>query len=251
MLPAIISLAWLSRVSPATDYWSGVFGPMMLLGIGMGLVFVPLTTASLAGVAPTDSGAASSMVNVMQQVGGALGLAVLVAVFGTASRNAAGHPLPGLTPAAQEQHVLAHGIAAAFGLAAIFNAASLLVIVALIRTRKLVPQRAEVTEEEPAIAPGSPAALPGDRSGYPVTSRALAPDAARASGQAPGLRDDAARAAEFGREVIGGERQRHPPRPRERTAAASACPGPPAGGGRGPPGPTASRAASGRTRPGG
>ncbi|MFZ0187372.1 MAG: MFS transporter [Streptosporangiaceae bacterium] len=152
MLPAIASLAWLSRVSPATGYWSGVFGPMMLLGIGMGLVFVPLTTASLAGVAPADSGAASSMVNVMQQVGGALGLAVLVAVFGTASRNAQQHPLPGLTAAAQVQHVLAHGMAAAFGLAAIFNVASLLVIVALIRARKLAPQRAEAREEEPAIA---------------------------------------------------------------------------------------------------
>jgi EmrB/QacA subfamily drug resistance transporter len=152
MLPAIVSLAWLSRVSPATGYWSGVFGPMMLLGIGMGLVFVPLTTASLAGVAPADSGAASSMVNVMQQVGGALGLAVLVAVFGTASRNAQQHPLPGLTAAAQGQHVLAHGMATAFGLAAIFNLASLLVIVALIRARKLAPQRAEVPEEEPAIA---------------------------------------------------------------------------------------------------
>jgi EmrB/QacA subfamily drug resistance transporter len=152
MLPAIVSLAWLSRVSPATGYWSGVFGPMMLLGIGMGLVFVPLTTASLAGVAPADSGAASSMVNVMQQVGGALGLAVLVAVFGTASRNAQQHPLPGLTAAAQAQHVLAHGMATAFGLAAIFNVASLLVIVALIRARKLAPQRAEAREEEPAIA---------------------------------------------------------------------------------------------------
>jgi EmrB/QacA subfamily drug resistance transporter len=152
MLPAIVSLAWLSRVSPATGYWSGVFGPMMLLGIGMGLVFVPLTTASLAGVAPADSGAASSMVNVMQQVGGALGLAVLVAVFGTATRDAQQHPLPGLTAAVQGQHVLAHGMATAFGLAAIFNVASLLVIVALIRARKLAPQRAEVREEEPAIA---------------------------------------------------------------------------------------------------
>jgi EmrB/QacA subfamily drug resistance transporter len=152
MVPAIVSLAWLSRVSPATGYWSGVFGPMMLLGIGMGLVFVPLTTASLAGVAPADSGAASSMVNVMQQVGGALGLAVLVAVFGTASRNAQQHPLPGLAAAAQGQHVLAHGMATAFGLAAIFDVASLLVIVALIRARKLAPQRAEAREEEPAIA---------------------------------------------------------------------------------------------------
>ena len=152
MLPAIVSLAWLSRVSPATGYWSGVFGPMMLLGIGMGLVFVPLTTASLAGVAPADSGAASSMVNVMQQVGGALGLAVLVAVFGTASRSAQQHPLPGLTAAAQGQHVLAHGMATAFGLAAIFNVASLLVIVVLIRARKLAPRREQAREEEPAIA---------------------------------------------------------------------------------------------------
>ena len=152
MVPAIVSLAWLSRVSPATGYWSGVFGPMMLLGIGMGLVFVPLTTASLAGVAPADSGAASSMVNVMQQVGGSLGLAVLVAVFGTASRNALLHPQPGLTVAAQGQHVLAHGMAAAFGFAAILDVASLLVILAFIRTRRLRPQRVEVREAEPAIA---------------------------------------------------------------------------------------------------
>jgi EmrB/QacA subfamily drug resistance transporter len=152
MLPAIASLAWLSRVSPATGYWSGVFGPMVLLGIGMGLVFVPLTTASLAGVAPADSGAASSMVNVMQQVGGSLGLAVLVAVYGTASRSALQHPLPGLTAAAQGHHVLAHGMAAAFGLAAILDVASLLVIVAFIRSGKLRPQRVEAREQEPAVA---------------------------------------------------------------------------------------------------
>jgi EmrB/QacA subfamily drug resistance transporter len=83
MLPAIASMAWLSRVTPATSYWSGIFGPMLLLGIGMGLVFVPLTTASLAGVPAADSGAASGLVNMLQLVGGALGLGVLVAVYGT------------------------------------------------------------------------------------------------------------------------------------------------------------------------
>ena len=84
MLPAIASMAWLSRVTPATGYWSGIFGPMLLLGLGMGLVFVPLTTASLAGVPAADSGAASGLVNMLQLVGGALGLGVLVAVYGTA-----------------------------------------------------------------------------------------------------------------------------------------------------------------------
>ena len=115
-------------------------------------MFVPLTTASLAGVAPADSGAASSMVNVMQQVGGTLGLAILVAVYGTASRNAQRHPLSGLTAAAQEQHVLAHGMAVAFGLAAILNVASLVVILVLIRTAKLRPRRVELREQEPAVA---------------------------------------------------------------------------------------------------
>ncbi len=66
----------------------------MLFGTGNGLAFVPLTTASLAGVAPEDAGAASGLVNVMQQVGGSLGLAVLVTVFGEASRHSLAHPAP-------------------------------------------------------------------------------------------------------------------------------------------------------------
>jgi EmrB/QacA subfamily drug resistance transporter len=139
MLPAIASMAWLWRVTPATGYWSGILGPMLLLGIGMGLVFVPLTTTSLAGVPAADSGAASGVVNMLQQVGGALGLGVLVAVYGTASRHAAAHPVAGLTPLAQSHYVLTHGMTAAFGFAALLDVCSLLVIVALIRTRGRSP----------------------------------------------------------------------------------------------------------------
>ena len=94
MLPVIAGMAWLAQVSAGTSYLAGILGPMLLLGTGMGLVFVPLTAASLAGVAPADSGAASSMVNVMQQVGGSLGLAILVTVFGTAYRHAGGGRAP-------------------------------------------------------------------------------------------------------------------------------------------------------------
>ena len=153
MVPVIIGMAWLSRVSPGTGYWTGVIGPMVLLGGGMGTVFVPLTTASLAGVQPADSGAASSMVNVMQQVGGALGLAVLVAVYGTSTRDAARHPLPGATAAAQAHHVLAHGMATAFLLAAILDAVALIVIITLIRTRAPMPAPPRAAEaEEEALA---------------------------------------------------------------------------------------------------
>jgi len=133
MLPVIVGMAWLSRVSPGTSYWTGVIEPMVLFGAGMGVVFVPLTSVSLMGVRPEDSGAASSMVNVMQQVGGSLGLAVLVAVFGTASKNALAHPVPGLSAAAFQQHVLAHGMSVAFGLAAIFDVIVLVLIAVLVR----------------------------------------------------------------------------------------------------------------------
>jgi EmrB/QacA subfamily drug resistance transporter len=150
MIPVVIGMAWLSRVSPATGYWSGVFGPMALLGAGMGVVFVPLTTASLAGVRPQESGAASSMVNVMQQLGGSVGLAVLVAVYGTAIRDSQAHPVAGLSGAAFHAHVLAHGMSTAFTLAAIFDLAALVVIAALLRERKpAVPDTPEgLTDEE-------------------------------------------------------------------------------------------------------
>jgi EmrB/QacA subfamily drug resistance transporter len=153
LIPVIIGMAWLSQVSTSTGYWSGVLGPMLLFGVGMGVVFVPLTTASLAGVAPRDSGAASSMVNVMQQVGGSLGLAVLVAVFGTASASAAAHPAVGLARAAVAAHAKVHGIAVAFELATIFDVVVLVIVVALLRIpapRPMPAPAAEVLEAEEA-----------------------------------------------------------------------------------------------------
>jgi EmrB/QacA subfamily drug resistance transporter len=156
MIPVVIGMAWLSRVSPQTGYWSGVFGPMVLLGAGMGVVFVPLTTASLAGVRPEESGAASSMVNVMQQLGGSVGLAVLVAVFGTATRDSLAHPVAGLPAAAFRTRVLAHGMSTAFLLAAIFDLAALVVIAALLRDRrpKVPDTPADIDEEIAATAIG-------------------------------------------------------------------------------------------------
>jgi predicted MFS family arabinose efflux permease len=148
MIPMIIGMALLWRVSPATAYWTGVFPAMALFGLGGGLAFVPLTQASLTGVRPEDSGAASSMVNVMQQVGGALGLAVLVAVFGTASRAAiASHPA-GLTATATRHYVLTHGMSAAFGLAALFDLATLLLVVFLFRG---APRPAPVLATAPPV----------------------------------------------------------------------------------------------------
>jgi EmrB/QacA subfamily drug resistance transporter len=140
LLPVVTGMTWLSRITPGTGYLAGVLGPMLLIGAGMGLVFVPLTMASLAGVRPEDSGAASSMVNVTQQVGGSLGLAILVTAFSSASRDAARHRLAHLAPLAEAHHVVVTGMASAFTLAAIFDVAALLVVLAIIRGR--APQAA-------------------------------------------------------------------------------------------------------------
>jgi EmrB/QacA subfamily drug resistance transporter len=144
MVLVIAGMAWLTQVTPETGYWTGVFGPMVLFGIGGGTVFVPLTSASLVGVRPQDSGAASSLVNVMQQLGGSVGLAALVAVFGTARRNALAHPAAGLTATGQAHRVLSHGVSAAFILATVFDVGCLLIIVLLLRNpaRPAVPAKA-------------------------------------------------------------------------------------------------------------
>jgi EmrB/QacA subfamily drug resistance transporter len=150
LLPVVAGMTWLGQLSTGTTYFPGVLIPMLLLGVGMGVVFVPLTMASLAGVPPRESGAAASMVNVMQQVGGALGLAILVTIYGTASRAAARHPILGATAAAQAQHVRVHGMAASFTAAAIFDAIALLVVAAAIRIR------------QPGTQTGQPTASPAD-----------------------------------------------------------------------------------------
>jgi len=115
--------------------------------------------ASLAGVPPKESGAAASMVNVMQQVGGALGLAILVTIYGTASRAAAAHPLAGATAAAQLQHIRVHGMAASFTTAAVFDAIALAVIALAIRMRgasgtasQAAPSHAESKEAEVSLS---------------------------------------------------------------------------------------------------
>jgi EmrB/QacA subfamily drug resistance transporter len=62
------------------DYWIHVFPYVVLMPIGMALVFIPMTMSVVHGVSPRDSGIASGVLNTMQQVGGALGLAFLSTV---------------------------------------------------------------------------------------------------------------------------------------------------------------------------
>ncbi|MGH6654938.1 MAG: MFS transporter [Actinocrinis sp.] len=128
---ALISLEWAHGVSAGTQYFPNIALPMVLLGLGMGIAFIPLTTLGIAGIDHADSGAASGLVNTFQQVGGSVGLAVLVTVFGTASRDAARNPVPaGVSPHLAAQHNLAHAISSAMTGSVFFMATALVVVFA-------------------------------------------------------------------------------------------------------------------------
>jgi EmrB/QacA subfamily drug resistance transporter len=131
-LVAAVGMGWLSRLSITATYFPDIALPLVLLGIGMGMALAPLTTAGIAGVEPEDAGAASGVVNAAHQLGGSLGLSVLVTVFASASRSAAAHPLPGASAETQAHYVLTHGVASALtGSALLLGLALLVSVVAL------------------------------------------------------------------------------------------------------------------------
>jgi EmrB/QacA subfamily drug resistance transporter len=74
-------LYWFSRVhAPGGSFVGDVRGPSLLAAIGLGLSFVPVTIAAVTGTQPRDAGLASGLINTSQQVGGALGLAILATI---------------------------------------------------------------------------------------------------------------------------------------------------------------------------
>ena len=95
MLTAI-GLGWFAQISPEGTYVGDILFPALISAFGLGFAFVPMTIAAVAGVEPHEAGLASGMINTSQQVGGALGLAILAAVANsrTDSVAEAGSPLP-------------------------------------------------------------------------------------------------------------------------------------------------------------
>jgi predicted MFS family arabinose efflux permease len=134
-----IGLLLLTRLSADTAY-PVLLASLLLVGFGNGTAFVPLTSTALAGVAPHDAGAASGLVNVMQQLGGTLGVAVLVTIFGSSSRHAAENLDPGTSAVAQAHEVFVYGADRAFLASAVFLLAAIALIAVAIRT----PRKAEL-----------------------------------------------------------------------------------------------------------
>jgi len=101
-----VGMLWLSRVDVDSSYVVAVALPMVLLGLGQGLGFAPLTAAGITAIEPRDAGAASGLVNVAHQLGGALGVSIMVAVAAagnistTNPAGIAGQTMDGITTGA-------------------------------------------------------------------------------------------------------------------------------------------------------
>ena len=109
----VTSFAWLSQVTATDSYLSGVFGPMLINGISAGLMFMPATVTILTDVEPEHAGSASGLLQTFQQLGGAIGLAVIVSVYAAGS-------VPGqFVPGAQAAFLTSAAFAALAGITAI------------------------------------------------------------------------------------------------------------------------------------
>jgi hypothetical protein len=128
-------LYWLSRVTEHGTYAGGLLGPGLVLGIGFGLLVVPLTLVGLARVPEADFGAAASLLNTGRQVGGSIGLAVLGTVAWTVIADSARAHAAAAGTAAY-QHALATGFDRAFLVAAGIALVILVIAVAMIRVRR-------------------------------------------------------------------------------------------------------------------
>lgn len=139
----VVSFLWLAQISETSTYAVDLLGPLMLNGASAALVFMPVSVIVLGGVDRTLAGTVSGLLQTAQQLGGAVGLAVIVSVY--ASGSIPGQFVP--------------GTATAFHTSALFVGIALLIALVVLRPRStpIVPAIPSELEEE--MVPESTPAL--------------------------------------------------------------------------------------------
>jgi EmrB/QacA subfamily drug resistance transporter len=148
-----LGLVYLTRVSVGGSYLEDLFPAFIAVGIGIGFSFVPISIAALAGITDSEAGLASGLINTSQQIGGALGLAVLVTVATNRTKNLVANGTPRL-------EALTAGFSTAFWFAAAFAAIALLATLLVIRRRDLAQSDLESSDGALSSASGLGAAAP-------------------------------------------------------------------------------------------
>jgi EmrB/QacA subfamily drug resistance transporter len=137
LLLLLVGLGLWTQVPVNGSYWTDIFPAMLAIGVGAGLTFPAVTTLAMAGVDPRDAGLASGLANTTQQVGGALGLAILATIS-----------------SARSTHLTEHGLSAARSLTSGYHlaftvGAALVVTAGIIAAAALRPEPAAVATAEP------------------------------------------------------------------------------------------------------
>jgi MFS family permease len=134
-------MVYFTQVSPNGSYVSDLLPGFLILGVGMGFSFVPISIAALAGVQGPEAGLASGLINTSQQIGGALGLALLTTVATT-------HTTTLLEEGTPQAEALTSGFSWGFWVAAGFAFVSLITTLVVLRQEDL-----PAVGTEPATVP--------------------------------------------------------------------------------------------------
>jgi EmrB/QacA subfamily drug resistance transporter len=137
-----VGLLYFTQVSVDGSYWSDLLPGFLIIGLGMPFAYVAITIAAVAGTKPHEAGLASGLINTSQQIGGAVGIAILSTVAVTTTNDA-------IATGTQPPVALTDGFQAAFWTGAAIAFAGVLVSLFLVRGRDL--QEQEVRSSEPAL----------------------------------------------------------------------------------------------------
>jgi Na+/melibiose symporter-like transporter len=145
LLPIIAGLVLFARVPVDASYVSDILPAMVLFGVGAGLAFPAMATLAMTGATASDSGLLSGLVNTTQQVGGALGLAILATLATSRTESL-------VDTGTSQAAALTDGYQLAFTIGAAFLVSALVLAVTVLRSESAVQEAAQESELKPAYS---------------------------------------------------------------------------------------------------
>jgi hypothetical protein len=132
-LASLLGILWLTQIGAHTSFASHVLPAELLISMGMGMAFVPMSSSALFGVGTHDAGVASATLNTTQQIGGSLGTSLLNTVYATA---VAGYLASHVNNKATQEAAQIHGYTVGFTISAVFMLVAVLSAVFLVNASR-------------------------------------------------------------------------------------------------------------------
>jgi MFS family permease len=145
LLPITAGLVLFARVPVDATYVTDILPSMVLFGVGAGLAFPAMATLAMTGATPSDSGLLSGLVNTTQQVGGALGLAILATLATSRTESL-------VADGTSQAAALTDGYQLAFTIGAAFLVSALVLAATVLRSEPAVHEATQESELEAAYS---------------------------------------------------------------------------------------------------